>query len=430
MDLESELGRLLHTRDTPLQVLDPVTAVHAGMRRRRRSQRLQVLSAGLGVLVLAFGTTLTVNRHLAGDGTHQPAKNGIHPVREPAVVPRGFQALDVSFSSPTTAWALGTFPCSAGSCPLLVTSKDGGRTWERRAAPAATLPAGDGSFAADCAAATCVSQLRFASDRVGYAFAPGLTVTVDGGRTWTAQPLQGQVLALEPGRGTVLRVVDPQGACPCSGFTVERAQAGSTTWQPVDSSTGLNLISAGLTRYGSRAAVLQRGHVTGGSSDARSRLLLSNDDGRTWTPRGDPCGPLSQADEVDATQVALGASGRVIVLCRHRIGGATFTRVSADAGRTYHPARDLPTAGSLLAAADPAIVVSVGDGDPLRRRLLRSTDDGRTWVQVASQQTGIARGSEFLGFTTDRLGTWIGGDRRRLVRTSDGGSTWKDQPFS
>ncbi|MCU1593930.1 MAG: hypothetical protein JWO12_1322, partial [Frankiales bacterium] len=63
-DLESELQRLLRTRDVPLPVLDPVPAVHAGIRRRRRTQRLQVATSGLAVAALAFAASVVVNDHL------------------------------------------------------------------------------------------------------------------------------------------------------------------------------------------------------------------------------------------------------------------------------------------------------------------------------------------------------------------------------
>lgn len=412
MDLENELARLLHTRDVPPLVEDPVGAVHAGMRRRRRSQRLQVLAAGVGVLALALGASLTVTDRL--NRAEQPAQ--IQPTSDPAAVPPGFHALDVSFANASAGWALGTAPCAAGSCSYLLATDDGGHSWVRREPPAAR-----------------VSSLRFAiteqGDVVGYAFNPGLAVTLDGGRTWANQPVQGSVQALAAGGGDVVRVRDPQGGCPCLGVALERAPLGSSTWTPLVTSTADSLASTSLERLGNRLALLERGHTSGGAMDARSHVWLSTDGGSSWKSYDDPCGPLSATDEVDATQLSLAPEGVVVALCQHRSGGPTFVVVSTDSGKTYSHARTIPSPylGTLLASPGDAVLVAVSEPGSVRHRLLRSTDGGRTWTAVTRQNGSYD--SALLEFTSDTVGTWLGPDHRRLVRTHDGGLTWVDQPF-
>jgi photosystem II stability/assembly factor-like uncharacterized protein len=422
MELEQELQRLLHSRDVPAHVADPVAAVHAGMRRRRRTQRLQVLSAGLGVLVIALGALLAVGNPLAGVGpqTQQPATSSVSPPPAAVPVPTGFQLRDLSFVSANRGWALGVVPCATGECRALLATDDGGATWEVRQVPPASQP-------------TSIRFVRTDSgDEIGYAFNPGLAVTTDGGRTWTDQHVNGKVEALEAANGNVIRVLIPQGACPGCTFVVQRSTVGGTTWEDVARPTFDRGVSASLVRQRNRLVVLMRGHTSGGASDARSRLLFSTDNGTSWSAEvTDPCGPMSAADEVDATQVALAAKDAVVVLCQHRGPVvSTFVRVSADAGKTFGPGRPVPGryTALLLAASRDSLIVSVIEQGSTTTHLLRSTDDGSSWVPVASQSSpsGI---STFLGFTTPDIGTWVGPNTARLWRTADSGATWAERPL-
>ena len=428
IDVERELQRVLRTRDTPLLVSDPVPAVRAGMRRRRRGQRLQVLSAGLAALVVAVGGILSVSQ-LSGPRPQPPA-HGLRPAPRPAVVPPGFQAIDISFGNDSTGWALGSAPCRAGHCPWLLTTADGGHSWQRGPTPPAHLPSVGGTFSADCTTVTCVSAVRFAhrpsGATVGYAFGPGLMMTLDGGRSWTEQQLEGrsQVLALAVAGDKAIRVIDPLGGCPCGGVVVQQADLGTTSWRTV-ATTSVPLTEASFVQLGSRLVLVQRGLTGGGAQEAGSHLLLSSDDGASWTARGDPC-PLSVTDEVDTYQLSLAAEGRVVALCRHRGTGPSFVRVSDDSGRTYHSGRVTPEPAFLLATPGRALLVATSAGR--RLRLFRSTDDGRSWTKVATQGSATPYGSVSLHFDGS-TGTWLGGDPRRLVRSGDAGRTWRDEPF-
>ena len=430
MDVEDDLRRVLRARAVPETVPDPVPGIHEGIRRRRRHQRLQVLAAASSVVVLALGASLALGAHVTAD-RRSPAQDG--PAAQASSVPPGFRVADVSFSSPSTAWALGTAGCRLGTCTDLLESHDGGQSWVGRAGPQAPMPGPDGTLPTECSTRTCVSSVRFATtpggDLVGYAFTPGLALSLDGGITWANQPVDGTVLALEASHDNVIRILSPQGACPCSGFTIQSSPLGSTTWTTVETATASrNAVGARLVRQGSRLALLLRGHTSGGASDARSDLLLSTDSGQSWTRHEDPCGPLAAA-ELDAIEVSLAPNGIVAALCQVRSAGATSVVVSTDAGRTFSRPRTVPQTATLLAAVGNALVVAVGDGSDGHRTLQRSADAGRHWTQVASQLSTVARGSLFLGFTSDQSGTWIGSDDRLLVRTLDGGVTWTDRPF-
>lgn len=421
-DLERELQRVLRTRNVPSHgpagVPDSVPAVHAGIRRRRRTQRAQVLIAGAAVVAVAVGASTLAGGSLTGQrpDTRQPATGGVVPRPDGGPVPPGFQVQDLSFLSITRGWALGTATCATGRCSSLLMTQDGGTTWVSRPAPAAD-----------------VRNLRFVADsggrQVGYAFNPGLALTTDGGRSWTTQPVQGQVVGLEAARGNVVRLVTQQAACPGCSFVLQRSDIAGSVWQTVDQPAYDRGVSGSLLRQGTRLVALLRGHTSGGASDARSRLVLSTDNGDTWRAREDPCGPASMTSEVDATQVSIAADGGVVALCAHRGQPASFTRYSTDGARTFHAARDLPAGvtASLLISPRRVVMVASTSGTT-GGQLLRSTDDGASWNRAASQPG--AGESAFLDFTTDEVGTWIGPDRTRVLRTTDAGATWTEQPFS
>lgn len=419
---ERDLQRVLRTREVPSRgpagVPDPVPAVHAGIRRRRRTQRAQVLVAGAAVVAVAVGASTLGGGSLTGQRPDigQPATGGVVPRPDGGPVPQGFQVKDLSFLSTTKGWALGSAPCATGRCGSLLVTEDGGTTWVSRPAPTAD-----------------VRSLRFVTDGggrlVGYAFNPGLALTTDGGRSWATQPVQGQVVGLEAARGNVIRLLTRQPACPGCSFLLQRSDVAGTAWQTVDQPAYDRGVSGSLLRQGTRLVALLRGHTSGGAGDARSVLVLSTDNGATWRSREDPCGPASLTSEVDATQVSIAADGGVVALCAHRGQLASFTRYSTDGARTFGAPTDLPpqVTASLLSSPRGTVLVATMSGAS-GSQLLRSTDQGASWSSAASQPG--AGESAFLDFTTDKVGTWVGPDRTRLLRTIDAGATWTQAPFS
>jgi photosystem II stability/assembly factor-like uncharacterized protein len=431
VDLENELRRVLHARDVPTSVPDPVGPIHAGMLRRRRARRLQVASATLGVVAIALAaSTLTPASLLPRSTPAHPAASGlptpgaVQPGPE-GPVPARFGALDLTFVSQDRGWALGTSPCSKGRCASVLSTDDGGRRWSLRAAPDAALPGADGAFTADCAVRTCVSHLRFSSTLVGYAFGPGLAMTLDGGQTWKDLPVDGEVAGLEAAGGTVVRLV-ARTACPSCTFDVQTAAAGTTSWATAVTTPQVDAEGAQLRRQGAEVAVLLKGHAAGGAGTALSTLLLSHDGGATWTQRTDPCGRPTATTELDTRQVAQAPRGVLVTLCEDRRTQAPSVRTSTDAGSTFGPAHPLPPGTTAeLITSGPGVLLAASVS-PLAE-VLRSTDDGRTWESAVSQSPGVPT---FLELTTGTSGTWVTDDRTQYWRTTDGGRTWTHHTYA
>jgi len=429
VDLERELQRVLHTREMPPPVADPVTAVHAGMRRRRRNQRLQVLSAGLGVVAVVVAASLLVGNPLASSSkvvtptTQLPTPE---PTTAPSLttVPAGFTVGDLTFVSTQQGWALGTAPCASGRCTVQLVTSDGGKTWGQQ--PESGLPE-------TCAESSCVRQIRFADAQVGYAFGPSLYLTQDGGAHWS-RLVSEQVDGLEIAAGTVSRVVSTQPSCaPACNFVVQTTTVGSLDWTTAYTSHEYR-VSASIARYGDSIAVPLFANPAGGSGDAHIALLLSTDSGTSWQVRDDPCGPPSSNDpgEVDTRDLSFGPDGSFVTLCNQRMsvpGGSAAVRLSTDTGTTFGPSRATPGLAIRVAAVSKNQVVAevVADG---KDALVLTQDGGRTWTRVAEQpQPAGTTGGSFLAFSTRLTGTWVGVDATSVWRSTDGGATWTEHPF-
>ncbi len=418
-DLERELQRVLRTRGTALPVTDPVGAVHSGMRRRRRAQRVQVLSAGLAVVAVAVVAALVGNPLSSSVAPPTPATQGPSP-RPPSdlrAVPEGFEAQDLSFVGTDQGWSLGTVPCGTERCTVQLVTTDGGATWVRR--PAVGLPR-------TCMASACVSRVRFATARIGYAFGPSLYLTDNGGSTWSRFD-SGEVQDLEIAGDQVARVVSTRPGClPECTFAIQTAAVGSIAWRTTHTTTEPRL-GAALVRRGTRLVAQLYGTTDGEASTATGPLVLSDDGGATWRVRADPCVQTAVPGS-GTSNVALGSDGVVVLLCQGDPGQAAV-RLSTDSGRTFGPARSVPGRGQRLAAAgaDRVVVEAVRGERPV---LQLTRDGGRSWTQVAvqTQPYGVAYGS-YLAFATSAAGTWLSPDGTGVWTTSDGGESWTRRPF-
>ncbi|HEU5195389.1 MAG TPA: hypothetical protein VFW70_11675, partial [Methylomirabilota bacterium] len=140
------------------------------------------------------------------------------------LVPKGFQVADLTFVGTEDGWALGTGQCfktPSRRCTALLRTSDGDESWVSVMNPPATI-------GGTCD--TCIEHIRFANDKVGYAYGQNaLFMTKDGGAHWTRQA--GGADALETLSGNVIRVADGGGCPPGCSYQVQTAEVGSGQWQ-------------------------------------------------------------------------------------------------------------------------------------------------------------------------------------------------------
>jgi photosystem II stability/assembly factor-like uncharacterized protein len=345
--------------------------------------------------------------------------------------------MDLTWVSDQRGWVLAALPCSRGLCPRVAATGDGGRTWVPLPVPPGVIQNG----AVNCARVGCISQLRFATTRVGYLFGPALYQTGDGGRTWRRVPSR-PVEALEPSAGAVIRVVYDHGGCPgpCTR-TVQETTAGSATWRtllriPFASAAGG--VTAQVIWPGSPVIYVPvYGNLAAGYGQAV--IFRSTDGGSSWQRLSDPCFGAGQPVH-DAAALAAAPGGYLAVLCLSRTGtGSTFVRTSTDYGSSWSPPRTVPGGTrnhlNLVAAASPGRLVAATGGvsgsGPFTYRLAVSTDGGRRWSTAVTGTTQLmpqAPGTAFLGFEDPTTGRWIS-DARHIWTTHDGGLHWLQRAF-
>jgi hypothetical protein len=366
----------------------------------------------------------------AAPNTASPAPTQSHPSTAP--VAAGYRVYDLTWIGPDTGWALGTAPCGAGRCAALAHTLDGGHTWS--AMPA--LPAAMQHDIANCNA-QCVSSLRFADARTGYAFGIAtLYLTRDGGATWLAQQLPVgthgggtvQLLGLEIGNGTAVRLSTE--CRPGCNVSVERSAVGSSTWTTVALLNGQSAADAQLVRAGSTVVVRVSGNVAGGAGHATSTLFVSTDNGTNWHTTAEPCPQLSPSGsgsaEVDTRDVSLAPDGTIGVLCipRQAGTGSVTAMTSSDGGRTFTALATSPGQGS----ADHLVVVSRGTVLVSLNGLQRTADNGSHWQRVLAPVS-------YLGFETPTVGRALTGDSTTdagstmVWTTTDGGASWTSYTF-
>jgi len=318
-------------------------------------------------------------------------------------VPPGLRVESVTFIDVDSAWALGFAPCLVpqqwSTCPAVVRSRDGGKTWAGVPAPGH--------------AAAYLGDIRFATDKDGWVVArapvvpsdPGavtgaLYATHDGGSTWAKVGLTDPVLRVETSGG---RVWVSTGTAGAARHAIYSASIHSDTFTKVTDASG-----AELALHGAYAYVYGTG---------TSLVVLRN--GGTTTTRGLPCDP----DHRSTVLLAVSADQSVAVLCGGAPSGgdqdkAVFT--STDGGATWAAAGTPDRAGQAasLAATTTDIFVA-GVGMPVRAR----GADG-TWAAVPLAP-GPDGGFGFVGFTNDTHGVALAiQPSNGLAQTTDGGRTW------
>lgn len=329
-------------------------------------------------------------------------------------VPAGFDPESFMAVSDGDYWVLGTVACSAGRCPAIVRTTNGGKSFVRIPAPA--LPS-----------STATPALLFADRLDGFAFVSqptdALYVTHDGGATWKRLDLR--VVAFTVAGGNAYAVT---ASCStqrgCSGYELERSRASSNAWSTSAMPFAVDTAIPDLTANGSRVWILGTGV---GGQPQHDELARSTDGGRTFVTSPGPCyadlgGNLAPTSS--AVVWAVCPTGMMAGAWRSTNGGATFAEVKAP--ELVNSARLAPASG------ETAVVAGNGAGS----HLLRTTDGGATWrpVRVPAGATYVP----WVGFTDAKVGAAIVQTRYNaatkvetdeLWRTTDGGAVWSTVRF-
>jgi photosystem II stability/assembly factor-like uncharacterized protein len=350
-------------------------------------------------------------------------------------VPQGFAANSVTWVSPLQGWVLGHAPCGAKECTYVLGSINGGKTWQRLGAVAAPVARiGEPSQPG-------VTEVHFATANLGYAFAPYLFHTANGGRTWAKMPIPGsggQVLDLETSTSTAFMLVSP-----CKWASFHNCTGQLSLWRST-------LTGTGWTRIPLQLPVSTRGDVSvhGGGvyvvdpqvdvTGAKDKFYASTDGGRHFTARSVPCDKpatpnvaLEQAVATSATDVAL--------LCVGNPGfskAEKFVYTSTDAARTYHYAGMMGQFGiqSQLAVSPSGnlAVASVSDGSFI---YINNTHGGTKWTMVWASSDGGAGWNDIAYVTNTEAWivrgapSWLANGPGKLYVTRDAGKDWFIHPI-
>ena len=223
-----------------------------------------------------------------------------------APVPAGFKAAALSWLNPRQGWVLGAVPCGAKLCWRVAATYDGARTWRGlgQVGPA-TAPPPD--------ARPPVSEIRFATAEVGWAFGPGLFRSTNGGRAWRQVAIPGggkQVLALVISPAAAFAVISP-----CVG-TDSGCTKSPTLWRTgAATSADWNLVRLKMPRaYFASMSTFDRTVyvVDGDNTPTAMGTLYASVDGHSFSARPSPC-ELSKS--LGLAQVVATSANRVALLC-------------------------------------------------------------------------------------------------------------------
>ncbi|MEO7069479.1 MAG: hypothetical protein ABI131_03195 [Nostocoides sp.] len=399
------------------------TALVDAHRRSRRSRWTGFAAGAAAAAVIVGGVGYTLRpsangalpgSHTASSTTRSPSPSGSpsssaatgstatstpRPTTRP--VPSDFVVLSVSNAGSDTVFALGTTTSNGTGLPAVARSTDNGKTWLVVASlPGASTPGRQvtGQVGND----TSFTQIRMASQKVGYIFGGSLMRTTDGGFHWYPYAVPGQdVLALETD-GKNLAIASTTGSCDgltCSGdllvtsTSVTADSVATPTWTLAQSSPIRSVSFA--WQNGGLFLTLQ-------TTQARSAGPIG---AKGFQPAVLPgCQPGTSASNLvvpasGGTMFALcpggGAAGSVGFGVASSTDGVAWSGVSAaDSG-----ALTLVSGPFLsVAASDGQHLVAVSGGSPDVHGSMRvSSDGGVTWGDAKKPPTMPDRGWYWVG---------------------------------
>ena len=336
----------------------------------------------LGVVISLAGTT-----EVAAAGSEGESRAAVPIATAATPVPKGFKANSITWLSSELGWVLGTVPCGSKVCSEVIGTKDGAKTWSVVGALKAPIPntslGGRG-----------VTEIRFATPEIGWAFGPDLYRTTDGGRTWAHEAIPGhgeQVLDLAANATEAYAVVSDCTHYCSKQFTFWRTTSlTKNEWAQISLSLP-NAITADVTVYGQTVYLL----APYGQLRPHEDKLYASTDGLHFSTRPVPCdkNPLPAG----LIQVVPSSATDVTLLCD---GDAGLSEADKYAYRSTNTGKTDRAAGTM--------------GLPGIQAQLAVSPSGN--VAVSSQSDG-----SFIYINDNHKTSWT-----QVIGDSDGGVGWND----
>jgi hypothetical protein len=340
-----------------------------------------------------------------------------------APVPAGFAPSSVTFVSASTGFVIGqTSECST-YCTAVAGTTNSGQSWFGVGAPPAGAP--DGSSG--------VSQVRFLSPEVGWAFGPELYMTQNGGQTWTQADTHGlRVTDLETVGDEAYAVfaqcsgTGTDYAVDCTHVSLESSSLGSNVWTAMPGLQGLGFnlgdVSGKILLYHTQGffyapdGVLYGGSTSGANWQRVSTTAL-------------PCMP--PGGEVDGQspggQLAAATGTDLALACPVGISDQQTISTSSDGGQNWVKQATATVKGSvtsLTAGSEGTLALATTEG------IYFSADNGLHW-QLAEQ--GPSGGFGYVGMTTPMQGVAVPAEASSsdsIWLTANAGENWQQLPIS
>jgi photosystem II stability/assembly factor-like uncharacterized protein len=219
------------------------------------------------------------------------------------------------------------------------------------------------------------------------------------------------------------RVIWASGA----GGTVIRTGDGGATWSRLEVPDSASLDFRDIDAVDERTAYV----LSIGEGDA-SRIYKTADAGRNWTLQFRNDNPRAFFDAMAFRDARTGfafsdsVEGRMIVLTTTD-GGAHWSPISSGLPRALEGEGAFAASGTNIALGRRQVWIGTS-----RSRVVRSTDNGRTWsVANTPLPTSASAGIFSIAFADDERGIVVGGDYKvesgavnNAAMTMDGGQTW------
>jgi hypothetical protein len=303
-----------------------------------------------------------------------------------------------------------------------------------------------------CASAFPRAQSLAVDGRNGFFYDPGLFVTHDAGKRWSADPQSGTVLSVAV-HGDSVWMLEADCAreqsqsfesCP---LRLLESDDGGAAWVPARTQppgatargTGSGVTQEGalgqswLVRIGrSEAYVVSNPSPLPDLSPDSAPVWFTDDGGQSWSTRAIPCGV-----EAESVVLSAAADGTLFAVCAGEPGAgyeAKSTSVSADGGLTWavHPTCEAQNQNCAGVPVPPVNDGYLGALDAVsgttafligsRGALLTTTDGGADWQPTPSAIGDEDGGPSQVTFANSTDGLVLGDGV--LWRTTDGGADW------